>query len=219
MSNRSLILVILATVSGCSTQAGNDGGAKSEPRDVAGLASALFANCSDDAARFLNNHTFYVATATTEAYGNYAPDSALALKYFGEGHDSDRARSTLEQIINVAYSDQLNFSCDPIDQDDGTDCSQPTTVLWSLDSAWRTGDWTIHVCGDRIMDQQYVNGVDEGDGASSTGILVHEIAHLAGAWWEEGYGEQVVLDSAQNVPYLTTLYGETYRFYVMNQDR
>jgi hypothetical protein len=219
MTNRICVLAAaLAVATGCANQLDSGGASGPETHQVGKVSAALFTNCSEDDARFLGNHAFYVATAATEAYGNYAPDSPLVLKYFGTGHDNDSVKSTLEQIINVAYSDQLNFVCDPSEAGDGTDCDNPATVLWSWDSAWRTGDWTIHVCGHQLWAPKYENGVDNGAGASQTGIMVHEIAHLAGAWWE-GYGEDFVLQSAQQTPYFSPLYAEAYRLYVMNQDR
>jgi len=120
----------------------------------------------------------------------------------------------LKQTINIAYSNQTTWICESTDPDGDTDCATPGTVLYTKDNAASTGDRTIHVCGDRIMS---LDGHQDGPtDASPTGALVHEISHLAGSWCDHQYGEDVVLQRAQDNNPFAPMFAEAYRYYVMH---
>ena len=203
---------IAAAVSACAAPNASDEPFAEDGPEVAAAVSALKGECTGDLARFVRNQAFFAASAATDAASTYSPDDANALLYFGDGHDGDAVLSTMQKIGDIGPSDQVVFSCDPSGVADGTLCANTDVALWTESNAWTTGDWTIHVCGDVIMT---INGEDKGLDASPTGVMVHEIAHLAGAWLESSGGEDGVIRAAAS-PQTTPLIAEAYRFYVMN---
>src|SRR5262245_12010291 len=109
-----------ALASACAAPMENEEPATKEATEVAATAPSLRADCPSAFLRELNNLAFFASTAASDAAGNYAPDDELALDFFGKGHNSDAVLSTLWKIAEIGGSDQIVFSCDPSQANDGT---------------------------------------------------------------------------------------------------
>lgn len=203
-----VVALVFVTMAGCANEVASDG----EVVEPAAAVSALD-QCSSDDLNELNEYAHYAYSAIVEGVGNYSSDHPVAQRYFGQAQEEWRVREIMTNMANVA-SGELSFSC----EDESSEFCADGAVFWVWSNASQTGDRTIHLCGRRFWDSNIVTGEDRGSGVSKTGALVHEIAHLAGAF-EEGTGERMVLWLAnQEGGFYSFRYADAYRFFIMRQN-
>jgi hypothetical protein len=208
------LLAVCATASGCAAAPGAE-----LEESVGKVGMPLLSTCSAEAEQDLRNNAIWAGLAAD--YARQAqeddPNNELIIRYFGEGYDVPSVAGVLLRLAMIGKGSKLTFDChDPAEV---PECANKDVAVWVLDNGQTTGDRTMHVCGDRFWEDQYVNGEDSGSGASQVGIMVHEISHLAGAVDDGVRTEEDTIAMAADyraVP-LTPRHADSYRFYVMKQ--
>jgi hypothetical protein len=123
----------------------------------------------------------------------------------------------LDRMLQVWQSPSLNYIC----MGRAEACADPSTWAFVRNSDVAEGIHNIQFC-DRFFDASQTpgEGLEPGD-VSAAGVIVHEVAHLAGAIIPAGLGELPWMwwdgvVGVQGVPELSWLNADSYRYYVMN---
>jgi hypothetical protein len=146
------------------------------------------------------------------------PNSELVNRYFSESANRDVIHQRLIDMVQIGQSGLWKFKCE--DPDEGVCLEKPRTLFYCLEGSCghtnETDNYTMSACGDRFWADEYIEGIDDGDGASQTGLMVHELAHLAGALDDScTQSEQCLIDTARFIGGGMVNYADAYRLYVM----
>lgn len=217
----SIALAALPAIAGCAA-AVDDATAQTQPTvAVEGTSAALTGTCEDMKGE-LSSFGMWAAAEANEARSQLDadPDNDLVVRYFGTEFDRQLVTARLIQIVQLGRSSRVHFICQ--DPNAGTCLERPTTAFYCEDEKCGhyqdSDDWTLNVCGERFWEDMYKNGQDGGNSASQTGIMVHELAHLAGAVEDTYMLNEAALVEAAMLPYISITLpsvAEAYRLYVM----
>lgn len=160
--------------------------------------------------------------ATVEAYyalqiahQTYLPGSRRAEHYFGVGYNHVQVENVLWNMWKLMHNGELTITCLQ-----NTGLCNPNTGRLRIAGVDPDDPRpaSFFVC-DRFFSPNATPGESE-NASSKAGILLHEMAHLAGAYpvepWLDATTYADVRRAAIHEPHLTFLMADAYRYYIFN---
>jgi hypothetical protein len=194
-------------------EAGADG------EKVAGQQAALWTEgCDNDQQSLLNYSTLVAHFSLQSALQTYSTGSERANHFFGVGYDDLQVQAILVDMWRVMTDQNLKIICKPLadpacTREDGSEIWANVTT-----DDINNNISTITVCP-RFFDPIWTPDQEQVYFASPPGILLHEMAHLAGAGSKASdvfMGYDFVLRLAQFSPESTHTNADTFRYYIFN---
>ena len=176
---------------------------------VAVSSSELVLNCNDAQWNTLAWAALGASYGLQNAISTHVPGSAKSNFYFGQGHDANTMTNVLYGMWATLNNSNGNWTC----MGATGHCAEPDVIAYVNGSDVGTGVSNIQFC-DPFFDPTALPGDDDFN-ASTSGALLHELAHLAGAPFDWYYWPSVEW-LAQNIPLYAVLNADNYRYYVVN---
>lgn len=192
----------IVEVSASSQTAGSQGG-------VAVSSSELVLNCNNAEWNTLAWAALGASYGLENAITTHVPGGAKSNFYFGQGHDTNTVAGILYGMWGVLHNSNGNWTC----MGTAGDCADGDVIAYVNGSDIGTGVSNIQFCS-LFFNPAEVPG-DDDNHASTAGVLLHELAHLAGAPFDWYYWANVEW-LAQNMPLYAALNADSYRYYVVN---
>lgn len=183
--------------------------------EIEGRQDALWTEgCDEQQQGVIGGATFYAYFALQFALQSYSTGSDRANHFFGVGYNDLAVQYRFLDMWGVMNDQQLTIVCAP---QTGPICTRPDgKIIWASVSPddIDNGVSRISVC-DPFFDN--VPEDEEVFWASQPGLLLHEIAHLAGARSDIAMGYHAVRSLAQWAATSTHDNADTFRYYIYNR--
>jgi hypothetical protein len=183
--------------------------------EVDGRKEALTESCSQDQQAYITGAIIGAYYSLQSAIQTYSTDSNRANHYFGVGYNDPQVQYTLGNMWGVMNDPNLTVVC--AQQADNCHPEIVGKYNWAFVAPDDVANGTsrIQVC-DLFFNPTYSPG-EEDFLASPSGLLLHEMAHLAGAVnLIDALGYDAVRDIATHAPSESYANADNYRYYIFN---
>jgi hypothetical protein len=172
-------------------------------------------SCSQDQQSYVTGAIIGAYYSLQSALQTYSTDSDRVHYYFGVGYNDPQVQYTLANMWGVMNDQDLTVIC--AQQADNCHPEIVGQYNWAYVTPddMANGVSRIQVC-DLFFDPTYTPGEEE-TLASPAGLLLHEMAHLAGANdYVDSVGIHTVREYATKAPSQSYENADSYRYYIFN---
>jgi hypothetical protein len=225
----SFVLVGAGLLGGCATDVDSALGDDEESGDpssveqdalpdgeLASRQQAIwYRGCTSDQESALTSATFFAYFYLKFALQAYVTDGERENHFFGVGYSDIDVQSTLVNMWGVMNDQDLTIICAPLSS---PTCTRPDgKLIWAAVTPEdvNNGISRISVCP-RFFDPDWTPAQEDRVFASPPGLLLHEMAHLAGAWSDDYMGYDRVRELANLIPFASYINADSFHYYIFN---
>jgi hypothetical protein len=213
----ALLVTGVGLLGGCAgaVESGPGNDDESQHVEVEGKQQALWTeDCNEEQQGMINAAIFEAHFMLQAALDSYETGSERANHFFGVGYDDRGVQYRFLEMWRVMTDQDVTVVCAP---QSGPICTRPDgKEIWA---SVHPDDIESHISKISVCDN-FFNHVPEEEEvfwASRPGLLLHEMAHLAGALSDQWMGYDAVRDLAQWSPPSTHDNADSFRYYIYNK--